>query len=147
MKKILNTILATSAIATGLVFAGGVKANADTTVQAQNGQPTYSNQQSYNYNYGYQDASTTYTNASATTVDATLKQHVLSEMAAQTGVPEATWDAIITRESNWEPNVVNSTSGAYGLFQNMHISSGSVEDQVSAAISLFKVQGLGAWSL
>ncbi|MGO3900256.1 MAG: LysM peptidoglycan-binding domain-containing protein, partial [Lactiplantibacillus argentoratensis] len=41
----------------------------------------------------------------------------------------------------------NSTSGAYGLFQNMHISSGSVEDQVNAAVSLYNAQGMAAWAL
>lgn len=145
----MSTILATSAIATGLVFAGSTKANADTTTgQAQNAQSAYTAQQTYNY--GYQNTSTTYTTASKATTSYTgtnLKQYVLSQMAAQTGVPESTWDAIITRESNWEPNVVNSTSGAYGLFQNMHISSGSVEEQVAAAVSLYKAQGLAAWSL
>lgn len=145
----MSTILATSAIATGLVFAGSTKANADTTTgQAQNVQSTYTAQQTYNY--GYQNTSTTYTTASKATTSYTgtnLKQYVLSQMAAQTGVPESTWDAIITRESNWEPNVVNSTSGAYGLFQNMHISSGSVEEQVAAAVSLYKAQGLAAWNL
>ena len=38
-------------------------------------------------------------------------------------------------------------SGAYGLFQNMHISSGSVEEQVNAAVALYEAQGMAAWAL
>lgn len=68
-------------------------------------------------------------------------------MESRTGVSASTWNTIITRESNWEPYVVNSTSGAYGLFQNMHISSGSVEEQVDAAVALYEAQGMAAWAL
>ena len=76
-----------------------------------------------------------------------LKEYVLSQMESRTGVSSSTWNMIITRESNWQPTVRNSTSGAYGLFQNMHISSGSVEQQVNAAVSLYKAQGMAAWAL
>ena len=68
-------------------------------------------------------------------------------MESRTGVSASTWNHIIQRESNWQANVVNSASGAYGLFQNMHISGGSVEDQVNAAVSLYQVQGMQAWAL
>jgi len=68
-------------------------------------------------------------------------------MESRTGVSASAWNTIITRESNWEVNVVNSTSGAYGLFQNMHISSGSVEQQVNAAVALYDAQGMAAWAL
>lgn len=66
-------------------------------------------------------------------------------MSSRTGVSESIWNTIITRESNWEPYVVNATSGAYGLFQNMHISSGDVDAQIDAAVSLYNSQGLSAW--
>ncbi|MGY5269839.1 transglycosylase SLT domain-containing protein, partial [Lactiplantibacillus plantarum] len=90
-------------------------------------------------------ASTTSTTSSYT--GSNLKSYVLSQMQSRTGVSASTWNTIITRESNWNSTVKNSTSGAYGLFQNMHISSGSVEDQVNAAVSLYKAQGMAAWAL
>ncbi|MBS0936713.1 LysM peptidoglycan-binding domain-containing protein [Lactiplantibacillus plantarum] len=90
-------------------------------------------------------ASTTSTTSSYT--GSNLKSYVLSQMQSQTGVSASTWNTIITRESNWNSTVKNSTSGAYGLFQNMHISSGSVEDQVNAAVSLYNAQGMAAWAL
>ncbi len=69
-------------------------------------------------------------------------------MQSRTGVSASTWNTIITRESNWNSTVKNSTSGAYGLFQNMHISSGSGDKaQVNAAVSLYNAQGMAAWAL
>ena len=76
---------------------------------------------------------------------ASSQSEVLSQMQSRTGVSASTWNRIITRESNWNNTVKNSTSGAYGLFQNMHISSGSVQDQVNAAVSLYHAQGMSAW--
>ncbi|WP_455386964.1 LysM peptidoglycan-binding domain-containing protein [Lactiplantibacillus pentosus] len=90
-------------------------------------------------------ASSTSTTSSYT--GSNLKSYVLSQMQSRTGVSASTWNAIITRESGWNTTVKNSTSGAYGLFQNMHISSGSVEDQVNAAVSLYNAQGMAAWAL
>ncbi|MBT1136808.1 LysM peptidoglycan-binding domain-containing protein [Lactiplantibacillus argentoratensis] len=90
-------------------------------------------------------SSTTSTTSSYT--GSNLKSYVLSQMQSRTGVSASTWNTIITRESNWNTTVKNSTSGAYGLFQNMHISSGSVEDQVNAAVSLYNAQGMAAWAL
>ncbi|MDY1543306.1 LysM peptidoglycan-binding domain-containing protein [Lactiplantibacillus pentosus] len=90
-------------------------------------------------------ASSTSTTSSYT--GSNLKSYVLSQMQSRTGVSASTWNTIITRESGWNTTVKNSTSGAYGLFQNMHISSGSVEDQVNAAVSLYKAQGMAAWAL
>ncbi|ETY75518.1 LysM peptidoglycan-binding domain-containing protein [Lactiplantibacillus fabifermentans] len=100
-------------------------------------------------------SSTTATTASSTSTSSTtssytgsnLKSYVLSQMQSRTGVSASTWNTIITRESNWEPYVKNSSSGAYGLFQNMHISSGSVEAQVDAAVALYEAQGMAAWAL
>ncbi|MFC6180566.1 transglycosylase SLT domain-containing protein [Lactiplantibacillus daowaiensis] len=171
MKKFMRTILTTSAIATGLVFVGSVSANADTTT-APHGGTTYAARPSQHYGYhrlatttgtstaatntgtSTSSSSTTATTSSTSTSSSSssstytgsnLKSYVLSQMASRTGVSESTWNTIITRESNWEPYVVNSSSGAYGLFQNMHISSGSVEAQVDAAVSLYEAQGLSAW--
>ncbi|MFC6202247.1 LysM peptidoglycan-binding domain-containing protein [Lactiplantibacillus nangangensis] len=88
---------------------------------------------------------TTTTNESSYT-GGNLQSYVLGQMAARTGVSAGTWNHIITRESNWQPHVRNSSSGAYGLFQNMHISGGSVEEQVDAAVNLYRVQGMQAWA-
>ena len=76
-----------------------------------------------------------------------LHSYVTSRMASATGVDVGTWEKIISRESNWNSTVVNS-SGHYGLFQldgsyNKH--GRSVEGQIQDAIDLFNKQGLNAW--
>ncbi len=67
-------------------------------------------------------------------------------MAAATGVPQATWETIIARESNGNPNVANA-SGASGLFQTMPGwgSTATVQDQVNSAIKAYNTQGMSAW--
>jgi len=95
-------------------------------------------------------ATSTASSASSTTSSyngGNTQSYVLSQMESRTGVSASTWNKIITRESGWNTTVKNSTSGAYGLFQNMHISSGSVQDQVNAAVSLYNAQGMNAWAL
>jgi len=95
-------------------------------------------------------ATSTASSASSTTSSyngGNTQSYVLSQMESRTGVSASTWNKIITRESGWNSTVKNSTSGAYGLFQNMHISSGSVQDQVNAAVSLYHAQGMNAWAL
>ena len=69
-----------------------------------------------------------------------------AQMAAATGVPQSTWEAIIARESNGDPNVTNA-SGASGLFQIMPGwgSTATVQDQITAAINAYNAQGLSAW--
>lgn len=69
-----------------------------------------------------------------------------AQMAAATGVPQSTWEAIIARESNGDPNVANA-SGASGLFQTMPGwgSTATVEDQIATAITVYNTQGLSAW--
>ncbi|WP_306345013.1 transglycosylase SLT domain-containing protein [Streptococcus sciuri] len=69
-----------------------------------------------------------------------------AQMAAATGVPQSTWENIIARESNGNPNVTNS-SGASGLFQTMPGwgSTATVQDQINAAIRAYNAQGLSAW--
>lgn len=67
-------------------------------------------------------------------------------MAARTGVPASTWEAIIARESNGQVNAYNP-SGASGLFQTMPGwgSTATVADQINAATRAYQAQGLSAW--
>ncbi|AQW21484.1 peptidoglycan-binding protein [Lentilactobacillus curieae] len=208
MKKLVTTLLATTAAALGLFFAGSANADASTNYTVKSGdsvwaisqkfdttidaienanniqahlilpgeklvipdansaatttaapaqqtttatatqQPAATTQQS-TQTYSQPAASTqTQTTSSAANYNGgSTKSYVLSQMASRTGVPASTWNYIIQRESNWQPSVRNSSSGAYGLFQNMHISGGSVQDQVNAAVSLYHSQGMGAWSM
>lgn len=69
-----------------------------------------------------------------------------AQMAAATGVPQSTWEHIIARESNGNPNVSNA-SGASGLFQTMPGwgSTATVQDQINSAINAYNAQGLSAW--
>lgn len=71
-----------------------------------------------------------------------------ARMAAATGVPQATWEYIIARESNGDPTVTNP-SGASGLFQTIPGwgSTANVEDQINTAIHVYNTQGLAAWSM
>lgn len=133
------------------------------TSQATTGAATQSTQAASNNTTNYnstatQTANTTnntasnYSNSTASTKSSSnygTGSHaaVLSQMESRTGVSASTWNYIINRESNWQSSVRNSTSGAYGLFQNMHISGGSVQDQINAAVSLYKQQGMAAWSM
>lgn len=70
------------------------------------------------------------------------------EMEARTGVPAATWEHIIARESNGQPGARNA-SGASGLFQTMPGwgSTATVEDQINAAEKAYRNQGLRAWGM
>ena len=77
-----------------------------------------------------------------------LRDYVTSRMASSTGVSADVWAKIVQRESNWDATVTNS-SGHYGLFQlapGYKGNGGSVDEQIEGAISLFKKQGLNAWS-
>ncbi|EKS20939.1 hypothetical protein HMPREF9318_00893 [Streptococcus urinalis FB127-CNA-2] len=69
-----------------------------------------------------------------------------AQMAAATGVSQATWEQIIARESNGNPNAANA-SGASGLFQTMPGwgSTATVQDQINAAVKAYNAQGLSAW--
>ncbi|WP_137625517.1 LysM peptidoglycan-binding domain-containing protein [Lactiplantibacillus pingfangensis] len=209
MKKFINTILTTSAATLGLLLAGAVTANADTTYTVKAGDSVWAISQHYGPTIAAIEAAnqiqnnlifpgqvltlpgvdgptatsapvtspvvaptatpqpsvpatqpSTQTRVSSTTQSAAtaapvsssytghnLQSYVLTQMAARTGVSADTWNHIITRESGWQPQVQNSSSGAYGLFQNIHISSGSVDSQVNAAVNLYHAQGMGAWAL
>lgn len=216
MKKFINTILTTSAATLGLLLAGAVTANADTTYTVKAGDSVWAISQHYGPTIAAIETAnqiqnnlifpgqvltlpgvdgptatsapvtspvvaptatpqpsvpaqksavpatqpSTQTRVSSTTQSAVtaapasssytghnLQSYVLTQMAARTGVSADTWNHIITRESGWQPQVQNSSSGAYGLFQNIHISSGSVDSQVNAAVNLYHAQGIGAWAL
>lgn len=69
-------------------------------------------------------------------------------MEQRTGVPATTWELIIARESNGDPNAANP-SGARGLFQTMpfHGSTATVADQIEAAVRAYNAQGLSAWGM
>ncbi|MBU0278759.1 DUF348 domain-containing protein [Gemella sp. zg-570] len=75
-------------------------------------------------------------------------EYAAQQMAAKTGVPAATWEYIIARESNGDPSARNR-SGASGLFQTMPGwgSTATVEDQINAAVRAYKAQGLKAWGM
>lgn len=100
--------------------------------------------------------SASYTTTSSEVVDATtaakgntagtVGTEAAAQMAAATGVPQSTWEAIIARESNGDPSVTNA-SGASGLFQTMPGwgSTATVQDQITAAINAYNAQGLSAW--
>ncbi|MCH8623760.1 LysM peptidoglycan-binding domain-containing protein [Lactiplantibacillus plantarum] len=175
MKKLLTTILTTSAATVGLLLAGTVSAHADATYTVKKGDCVWAISQEYkttiesietaNNIHGHlilpgqqlripgvnaQDL----TSQAPATTPATesysgdnLQSYVLGQMQARTGVDAGTWNHIINRESNWQPHVVNGASGAYGLFQNIHISGGSVQQQIDAAVSLYHAQGMQAWAL
>ncbi|MCG0591018.1 peptidoglycan-binding protein [Lactiplantibacillus plantarum] len=202
MKKLVSTIVTTSAAAAGLLFAGVLNANADSTYTVKSGDSVWAIAQKFNTTINHVEttnnikghyilpgqklsiktsstssdnnassttSNTTSSSASTTSSSSTsnatttstsstdsttssytgsnLKSYVLSQMQSRTGVSASAWNTIITRESNWQPYVHNSSSGAYGLFQNMHISSGSVEEQVNAAVALYEAQGMAAWAL
>ena len=69
------------------------------------------------------------------------------EMAKRTGVSASTWEHIIARESNGNPNARNA-SGAAGLFQTIGWgSTATVQDQINAAEKAYNAQGLSAWGM
>ena len=74
---------------------------------------------------------------------------VAQQMAAKTGVSATTWQRIINRESGGNANAVNASSGAYGYFQLLghgEHAGMSTSEQVNMAASVYKAQGMSAWS-
>ena len=69
-------------------------------------------------------------------------------MAKRTGVSASTWEHIIARESNGDPNARNA-SGAAGMMQTKPEwgSTATVQDQIDAAEKAYKAQGLSAWGM
>lgn len=86
------------------------------------------------------------TTASNGNTAGTVGTEAAAQMAAATGVPQSTWEAIIARESNGDPSVTNA-SGASGLFQTLPGwgSTATVQEQIAAAINAYNAQGLSAW--
>ncbi|AUV60202.1 putative hydrolase [Lactobacillus phage Semele] len=70
-------------------------------------------------------------------------------MQSRTGVPASTWDAIITRESNWQVDAANPSSTARGLFQQLYGGTGSVQSQIDNAVKLYHNAGdsMSPWAL
>ena len=112
---------------------------------AQSTQPV---QQQQNVASQQSNSTASTTTSSSSVSGGNLQSYVTSRMEAETGVSASIWGKIIQRESNWDASVVNS-SGHYGLFQlapGYEGNGGSVEQQIEGAISLYKKQGLAAWS-
>lgn len=71
---------------------------------------------------------------------------------AASGIPEAHWghvDAIVTRESGWNPNAVNASSGACGLGQQLPCGkwAGQWNNPVHAlrAMNQYVLARYGSW--
>lgn len=172
MTKLITTFLTTTVAAVSLFLFGSINADAATTYTVKAGDSVWAISQKFNTSMSALEktnhiqhhalvagqkltigtrpvkatATTTQSQTSTLTGNA-LQKHVLHQMETRTGVSAATWNTIIQRESNWQPNVKNSSTGAYGLFQNMHISSGTVDEQIDAAVNLYHAQGMAAWAL
>jgi len=72
---------------------------------------------------------------------------------AASGIPEAQWsyvDSIVSRESGWNPNAVNKSSGACGLGQQLPCGkwAGAWNDPVAAlkAMTNYVDSRYGGWS-
>ena len=74
--------------------------------------------------------------------------YAAAEMAKRTGVPASTWEHIIARESNGDPNAQNA-SGAAGMMQTKPGwgPTNTVSQQIDAAEKAYKAQGLSAWGM
>ncbi|MFU2203688.1 transglycosylase [Streptococcus hyovaginalis] len=93
----------------------------------------------------YTTSSTGYALAKGNTAGET-GSYAAAQMAAATGVSQATWEHIIARESNGQVGARNA-SGASGLFQTMPGwgSTATVQDQINSALKAYNAQGLAAW--
>lgn len=90
----------------------------------------------------------TSTASKASTTDTSSIDAIANQMAERTGVSAAQWKGVMQRESGGNAHAVNSSSGAYGLFQLLghgEHAGMSVEDQMDAAVGVYQSQGAGAW--
>lgn len=74
-------------------------------------------------------------------------QAVANQMASRTGQSASYWKTIMWRESNNQVHAANPASTARGLFQLLHGGTGSVQEQINNAVSLYEKQGTQAWAL
>ena len=80
--------------------------------------------------------------------------YAAKRMSEATGVSQSTWEYIIARESNGNPNAYNP-SGASGLFQTMPFwgDTSTVEAQIQTALKAYNAaksaygNGLQPWAL
>lgn len=71
-------------------------------------------------------------------------------MQQNTGVSAETWSYIIMRESGGNPQISNSSSGAFGLFQLLghgEYVGMSVDEQIAMATQVYQSQGESAWAV
>lgn len=91
------------------------------------------------------------TNTNVSTSNGTLSdseaQAVASQMASRTGQSASYWKGIMWRESNNQVHAANPSSSARGLFQLLYGGTGSVQEQINNAVSLYEKQGTQAWAL
>ncbi len=75
-----------------------------------------------------------------------------ADWLAASGIPQSEWgyvDSIVTKESGWNPNAVNSSSGACGLGQQLPCGkwAGAWNDPVAALVAMNGyVQKYGGWA-
>lgn len=74
--------------------------------------------------------------------------YVAKRLEELTGVSHITWETIIARESNGNPNAENP-SGAKGLLQTMSGwgPTSTIEEQITAAVKCYNAQGLSGWGM
>lgn len=91
------------------------------------------------------------TDTNVSTYNGTLSdseaQAVASQMASRTGQSASYWKGIMWRESNNQVHAANPSSSARGLFQLLYGGTGSVQEQINNAVSLYEKQGTQAWAL
>lgn len=75
------------------------------------------------------------------------QNYVANKMQANTGVSASEWLMIMNRESRSNVDAANPSSSARGLFQQLHGGTGSVQEQVDNATTLYNQQGMNAWAL